>query len=136
MNAQIPARILLLGLLVLLLAAGCDPGYVRHNAATGERADSWDWLWTGVIAVIASVVGFLVGATMSRNGGIRLSFHRHRHHRRNAAGWNRIAQRIQDGTKQGLAEWRSAGHAEDADWGDLSRRIEERILKEMRDHHD
>jgi len=136
MNAQIPFRLLLLGLLALTLTAGCEPGSVRYNAATGERVDSWDWLWTGVIAVVAAAVGFLVGATMSRSDGFRLTHHRHRHRRRTEAGWNRIRQRIQAGTGRALAEWRRVEQTGDANWGDLTRRIEERIVEEMRDHHD
>jgi len=135
MNSRIPI-LLLFGLLALTVAAGCETSSVRYNAATGERVDSWDWLWTSVIAVTAFVVGFLAGATMSRDGGIRLTHHHHGHRRRSEAGWNRIRQRIQAGTSQGLAEWRSAGHTGDANWGDLSRRIEERIIEEMRSHHD
>jgi len=136
MNAQFSVRLLLLGLLVLTLTAGCGPGYVRYNAATGERTDSWDWLWTSVIAVVVFVVGFVVGATMSRNGGIRLTHHRHHHRRHTEAGWNRIRQHIQTGTDQALAEWRRVEQTGDANWGDLTRRIEERIVEEMRDHHD
>jgi hypothetical protein len=62
--------------------------------------------------------------------------HRHHHRRRTEAGWSRISERIQAGTSQGLAEWRSAENATDANWDDLSRRIEQRILEEMRKHHD
>jgi hypothetical protein len=90
--------------------------------------------WVILIAVLTFVVGFLVGATVSRNGGIRISTRRQ--HRRNAAGWNRVHQRVRDGTKQGLAEWRDTWRTEDPDWGDLSRRIEERILAEMHKHRD
>lgn len=137
MNAQIHVRFLLLGLLMAVLAAGCATGYVRYDTTTGAPIASGADIWHTVItAVIAFVVGFLVAATMSRNGGIRLSLHRHRHHPRNTAGWSRIRQRIQAGTSQGLAEWRSVEHTGDADWGDLSRRIEERILEEMHKHHD
>jgi len=137
MNAQIPVRFLLLALLALFLAAGCEPGYVRYNRVTGEPMGSGVDVWyTLITAVVAFVVGFLAAATMSRNGGIRLSLHRHRHHRRTEAGWNRVRQRIQDGTRQGLTEWRGTGQAGDPDWNDLSRRIEERILEEMRKHHD
>jgi predicted PurR-regulated permease PerM len=137
MNARIPVRFLLLALLAVFLAAGCEPGYVRYNRVTGEPTGSGVDVWYTVIAaVVTFVVGFFVAATMSRNGGIRLSLHRHRHHRRTEAGWNRIREHIQAGTSQGLAEWRSTGHAGDADWADLSRRIEERILEEMHKHHD
>ena len=132
MNARIPVLLLLLGLLILPLAAGC----AYNSAEPGGPADPSDWFWIGLIAVITFVVGFLVGATASRNGGIRVSRHSHRHRRRTDAGWNRIAQRVKDGTSQGLTEWRSAGSAEQSDWGELSRRIEERILEELRKHHD
>jgi hypothetical protein len=136
MNAQIPARLLVLGLLALLWAAGCAPADVRYGADTAAPADSSAWLWDGVIAVLAFVVGFLVAATMSRAGGVRLSSRRHRHRRRTEAGWDRVGQRIRAGTEQGLAEWRSAENIADPDWGRLSRRIEERIVEEMRKHHD
>ena len=134
MNSRIALRLLLFGLLVLPLAAGCAPE--PRYPAEGGSSSSGGWLWSALIGVLAFIIGFLVGATMSRNGGIRLGHHRHHRHRRTEAGWNRISLRIQDGTKQGLEEWRGAGHAEDADWGDLSRRIEERILEEMHKHHD
>ena len=136
MNAQIPVRLLLLGLLMLFLAAGCASVNASDNAEIAGSALSFDWSWSILIAVLSFVAGFLAGAVMSRSGGIQLTHHRHRHHRRNEAGWNRVRQRIQEGTRQGLAAWRSAEHTEDADWGDLSRRIEERILEEMRNHHD
>ena len=134
MNSRIAVRLLLLGLLVLLLAAGCAPE--PRYPAEGGSSSSGGWLWSVLIGVLAFIIGFLVGATMSRNGGIHLARHRHGHHRRTEAGWNRIAQRIKDGTSQGLTEWRGAGHAGDADWADLSRRIEERILEEMHKHND
>ena len=129
MNAQIPVRLLLLGVLVLL-AAGC--------AETGGQGKSSDGFWGTLLPILTLIVGFFVGAMVLRDGGIRLSSHshRHKHRRRTEAGWNRIRQRIQDGTKQGLAEWRGAGHTGEADWGDLSRRIEEHILEEMHKHHD
>jgi hypothetical protein len=137
MNAQIHVRFLLLGLFTAVLAAGCGTGYVRHDPTTGAPITSGADIWyTVVTAVVAFVAGFLVAATLSRNGGIRFGLHRHRHHRRNNAGWNRIRQRIQAGTSQGLAEWRGTQQTGDADWADLSRRIEERILDEMRKHHD
>ncbi len=137
MNAQTPFRFLLLGLLLAALATGCGTGYVRYDPETGARttfgADIW---YTIVTAVVAFVVGFIVAAAMARDGGVRLSLRRHRHHRRTAAGWNRVRQDIQAGTAQALAEWRSAGHSEDADWAGLSRRIEERIVEAMRKHQD
>jgi hypothetical protein len=136
MLARIRCRLLLFGLLILPLTAGCAANNARYNAETGGPADSWGGFWSILIAVLALIVGFLVGATVARNGGIRISTHRHHRHRRAQAGWDRIARHIQDGTKQGLAEWRSTGRAEEPDWGDLSRRIEERILEEMRKHHD
>jgi hypothetical protein len=77
-----------------------------------------------------------VAATMSRMGNFLRPSHRHHHRRRTEAGWSRISERIQAGTSQGLAEWRSAENATDANWDDLSRRIEQRILEEMRKHHD
>jgi hypothetical protein len=134
MNSRIAVRLLLFGLLALPLAAGCAPE-PRYPAEDGSSS-SGGWLWSILIGVITFIIGFLVGATLSRNGGIHLTHHRHGHHRRTEAGWNRIAQRIKDGTNQGLTEWRGAGRSEDADWDDLSRRIEERILEEMHKHHD
>jgi len=87
-------------------------------------------------AVVTFVVGFLVAAMISKEGGIRISTHRHRHHRRTQAGWDRIAKRVQDGTKFGLDDWRGAGHGADGDWDDLARRIQQRIFDEMRKYHD
>ena len=135
MNSRIAVRLLLFGLLFMPLAAGCASDNTRYPA-DGGSSGSGGWFWSALIGILAFIIGFLVGATMSRNGGIRLGHHRHHRHRRNEAGWNRISLRIQDGTRQGLEEWRGAGHAADADWGDLSRRIEERIVEEMLKHHD
>ncbi|MBM3330961.1 hypothetical protein FJY68_03805 [candidate division WOR-3 bacterium] len=131
MKARTPF-LLLLGLLVLPLAGGCGSG--RDPAAI--KGGPSDWFWTGLIAVISLAVGFLIGATMSRSGGLQLSHRRHRSRRRTESGWNRISQRIKDGTSQGLADWRNSGSSENPDWADLSRRIEERVIEEMRKHHD
>jgi hypothetical protein len=130
MNTRISA-LFLLGVPVLLLGGGCAS---RLDAPLAGGSD--DWFWPGLTAVICLSVGFLLGATMSRGGGLQLSQRRHRHRRRTESGWNRISQRIQDGTNQGLADWRSSGNAEHPDWDDLSRRIEGRIVEEMRKHHD
>lgn len=92
--------------------------------------------WPVLIAVLSFFAGFLAGATMSRSGGLQLSSRRPRHRRRTETGWKRITQRVKDGTSQGLAEWRSTGNTERPDWDNLSRRIEEQILNEMRKHHD
>jgi len=134
MLAQVLGRLVLFGGLILPLAVGCV-GSARYNAGAGEPADPWSGFWTILLAILVLIVGFLVGATATRNGGIRISTHRH-HHRRTQAGWNRIARDIQAGTKQGLADWRGAGHGEDGDWDDLNRSVEERILEEMRKHRD
>jgi hypothetical protein len=130
MNARIPV-LLLLGLFVLPLAAGCAAGI---NSV--DKGSPMDWFWTGFIAVTSLGVGFLIGATMTRSGSGQLSHRSHRHRRRTGIGWKRLGQRIQAGTRQGLDEWRSAGNAEQPDWGDLSRRIEERILDEMHKYND
>ena len=136
MSTLFPAR-LLLGLLVLLLTAGCATTGAPATAEPGGPDNPGAALWyTLVVAAVAFVVGFLVAATTALNGGIRITSHRHRHMRRTEAGWERVSRRIEAGTRRGLAEWRSAGHAEDPDWEDLSRRIEQRILDEMRKHHD
>ncbi len=136
MNPKLAVRLLLIGLLVLPLAAGCAADTSRNSAEPGRTPYVWGDFWGIVTAVLIFGMGLLVGATVLRRGGIRLSSPRHRHRRRTEVGWKRIRQRIQDGTKQGLAEWRSEGRPEDADWDDLSRRIEERILEGMRKHHD
>ncbi len=136
MFARIPGRLLPFGLLVL--SAGCQTEGARYNSETAGLTDS-SGFWTVLIAVLTFIVGFLVGATASRNGGIRIFSHRHHHHRRTQAGWDRLARHIQEGTKQGLSDWRSlghTGHAEDPDWSELSRTIEERVLEEMHKHHD
>jgi|WetSurMetagenome_2_1015567.scaffolds.fasta_scaffold94173_3 hypothetical protein len=135
MNAQVPVRFLPLGLLVLFLTVGFAPVNVAYGAEPGTVSSSAGG-WSVLIAVLSFVAGFLAGATMARSGGLRSSSHRHKHRRRTEAGWKRVQQRIQDGTKQGLADWRSTGRTEDADWSDLNRRIEERIIEEMRKHHD
>ena len=130
MNARIPV-LLLLGLFVLPLAAGCAAGI---NSV--DKGSPMDWFWTGFIAVTSLAVGFLIGATMSRSGSMQLNHRSHKHRRRTGIGWKRLGQRIQAGTRQGLDEWRSTGNAEQPDWGDLSRRIEERIIEEMRKYND
>ena len=134
MNAQVHVRPLLFGLLVLLLSAGCAVDGGRYNPETGGPANPWGGVWAVLTAVLTFVIGFLAGATMLWNGGFR---RRHRHHRhRSEAGWDRIALRIQDGIRQGLADCGGAARAHDADWTQLSRRIEERIIEEMRKHGD
>jgi hypothetical protein len=134
MNAQIPAR-LLLGLLVLLLAAGCATASAADNAETGGAANSGAGLWyTLITAVVAFVVGFLVAATMSLSGGFRLSTHRHRRRHRTEFDRNRGSQHIGAGIRQELAEWRCAEHNEVADWDELGRRIEDRIREDLRNH--
>lgn len=127
MSARIRVRLLPLVLLVLPLTTGC---------ATGGATNPEDWFWTIMTAVVTFIVGFLVAAMMSKEGGIRISTHRHRHHRRTQAGWDRMAKHVGDGTTQGLADWRGAGHGADGDWDDLTRRIQERIFEEMRKYHD
>jgi hypothetical protein len=134
MNAKAPARFFPLGLLVLLLAAAFAPGSVAYGQTGGGVNPAGGW--PVLIAVLSFFAGFLAGATMSRSGGLQLSSRRHKHRRRTETGWKRLTQRVKDGTSQGLAEWRSTGNAEQPDWGDLSRRIEERILDELRKHHD
>ena len=135
MSARFSAR--LFGFLLLLLAAGCSTASAADPADTGAPANSGTDLWyTLITAVIGFVVGFLVAGAMSRMGNFRRSAHRHHHRRRTDAGWDRISERIQAGTSQGLAEWRSAEHAGNTDWDDLSRRVKQRILEEMRKHQD
>gem|GEM_PF-1370921 len=166
MSARFPAR--LLGLLVLLLAAGCSTASDADPVDTGAPANSGADLWYTLIAVVVGLaLGFLVAATlgyfrrsshrhhhrhrteagwkriseriaatMSRMGNFLRPSRRHHHRRRTEAGWKRISERIQTGTSQGLAEWRSAEHEGNTDWDDLSRRIEQHILEEMRKHHD
>jgi hypothetical protein len=135
-NARIPARLLLLGLLALLLAAGSASAGVRFHMDSDKPTSPPAWVWDGIIGILSFVVGFIVAATIARSGGIRLVSRRHGHRRRTEAGWNRIGRRIRAGTEQGLTEWRSAGNANDPDWDDLSRRIEEHIFDEMRRNHD
>lgn len=139
MFAQLPGRLLPFGLLVLPLVASGQTDSARFRAESVVPADPLGWLWTALIAGLTLIIGFLVGATLSRNGGIRISTHRHHRQHRNQAGWDRLARHIQEGTNQGLTEWRSAGHtghAEDPDWNELSHTIEERILEELHKHHD
>lgn len=174
MSAQFSAR-LLLGLLVLLLAAGYATASAADPADVGQPIDpeaqptntGADLLYTLITAVVGLVLGFLiaatmgtfrrsphrhhhrhrtetgwnriserVAATMSRMGTFLRSSRRHHHRHRTEAGWNRISERIQAGTSQGLAEWRSAENPKDANWDDLSRRIRQHILEEMRKHPD
>jgi len=136
MNAKLPVRLLLVGLLALSLTTACAADTTRYNAEPARTPDVWGGFWGILTAVLIFGMGILVGATLLRKGSIRLSSHRGRHRRRTEAGWKRVRQHIQEGTKQGLAEWRSTGRAEEPDWGDLSRRIEERIFEEMRKHPD
>ncbi len=138
MSIRILGRLLLPGLLVLPAVTGCQTAATRYGSDSAVAADQSGWFWIVVIAVLTLIVGFLVGATVSRSGGIRLFAHRH-HHRRTKAGWDRLAGHVREGTRQGLTEWRSLGHSgheEDPDWNELSRAIEERILEELHRHPD
>jgi hypothetical protein len=135
-NARIPARLLLLGLLALFLTAGTASAGVRFHVDSDRPSNPPVWVWDVLIAVVAFVAGFLVAATIARSGGIRLTSRRHGHRRRTEAGWNRISRRIRAGTEQGLTEWRGTERVGDADWGNLSRKIEECILDEMRNNQD
>jgi hypothetical protein len=152
MNARIPARILLLGLLVLLLAAGCAPGNVRYSAETGKPANFWAGLWHGLIIVVTFVVslftkdvgiyethnvgwgynlGFILGCCMSL-GGVARGTHRRR--RRHEPDWDRVGRHIGDSVKDGLASWRAQERPaeSDQDWDELGRKIEQRIREEMK----
>jgi hypothetical protein len=125
-NAQTPARLLLLGLLVLFLAAGCAPGY---NSRTGEPMSSRSELWSTVlIGVVAFVVGFLTAATMSVGGGLRRSHH-HRHHTH--VDWDRVSNDAAAVIRKELAEWRSAEHKEAANWDEFGHRLEDRLREEL-----
>ena len=68
MLARMLGRLLSVGRLILPLAAGCASSNARYNAETAGPADSWGGFWSILIAVLALVVGFLVGATITRNG--------------------------------------------------------------------
>jgi hypothetical protein len=152
-NAQIPARILLLGLLVLLLAAGCAPGNVRYSTETGKPANFWAGLWHGLIIIVTFVVslftkdvgvyepnnvgwgynlGFLLGCMISLGGGIRSTTHRRR--RWHERDWDRVGRHIGDSVKEGLASWRTQERPaeSDQDWDELGRKIEQRIREEMK----
>ena len=136
MNAQISARLLFLGLLVLFLAAGCAPSKARYNAGTGESVNSGAELWsTLLIAVVAFVVGFVVAATMSAGGGFRHS-HRHRHRHDTEVDWDQVSRDAAAGIRQELAEWRCAEHKEAADWDELGRRIEDRVREELKSNRE
>jgi len=126
--------ILLLGLLVLSLTAGCATNNARYTGEGGGPVNSWSGFWNILLPVLTFVVGFIGGAMMVRGDGVQLRHHHHR--RRTEAGWHRISQHISDGTQRGLAEWRSAGQTSEPDWDDLGRRIEENITAELRKHHD
>lgn len=157
MNVQIPARILLLGLLVLLLAAGCAPGNVRYSTETGKPANFWAGLWHGLIIVVTFVVslftkdvriyepnnvgwgynlGFILGCCISLGGGARSV--RHRRRRWHDADWDRVGRHVGDSVKEGLASWRTQERPaeSDRDWDELGRKIEERIREEMRKNRD
>jgi hypothetical protein len=153
MNAQIPARILLLGLLVLLLAAGCAPGNARYGVDSGRPANFWAGLWHGLIIIVTFVVslftsdvgvyepnnvgwgynlGFLIGCMISLGGGARSV--RHRHMRQREPDWDQVGRHIGDSVKDGLASWRTQERPaeSDQDWDELGRKIEERIREEMK----
>ena len=158
MNAQIPARVLLLGLLLLLLAAGCAPGNARYSVETGRPANFWAGLWHGLIVVVTFIVslftrdvgiyeshnvgwaynlGFILGCCISLGGAARSAVHRRHKHRREP-DWDQVGRQIGDSVKEGLSSWRQQERTSEseADWDELGRKIEERIREEMKKARD
>jgi hypothetical protein len=152
MNAQIPARILLLGLLVLLLAAGCAPGNVRYSAETGKPANFWAGLWHGLIIIVTFIVslftkdvgvyepnnvgwgynlGFLLGCMISLGGGARSATRRHKH--RHEPDWDKVGDQLAAKVR---AQFDDEMKREEPDWDEFSRQVEARIREEMKKNRD
>ncbi len=149
-------KILLVGLLLVLLAASCAPGNVRYSAETGKPANFWAGLWHGLIIIVTFVVslftkdvgvyephnvgwgynlGFLLGCMMSLGGAARSA---RRRRRRYEHDWDRVGRHVGESVKEGLASWRTQERPaeSDRDWDELGRKIEERIREEMKKHRD
>ena len=146
MNAQIPARILLLGLLVLLLVAGCAPGNVRYSQETGRPANFWAGLWHGMIIVITFIVslftkdvgvyeannvgwaynlGFIFGCCISLGSGARSLTHRKARKR----DWDEVGDKIAAKVR---AQFDDEMKREEPDWDEFSRQVETRIRDEFK----
>ena len=142
-------KTLFIGLLVLILLAGCAPGNARYSQETGRPANFWAGLWHGLIIVITFIVslftsdvgvyesnnvgwgynlGFLLGCCIALGSGARSSCRRKK---RKETDWDKVGREIGDSIKEGLASWRKE-KATDSDWDELGRKIEERIREEMR----
>ena len=146
MNAQIPARILLLGLLVLLLAAGCAPGNARYSIDTGRPANFWAGLWHGLIIIVTFIVslftsdvriyevnnvgwaynlGFILGCCMSLGAGARSATHRKARKR----DWDEVGDQIAAKVR---AQFDDEMKREEPDWDEFSRQVETRIRDEFK----
>ncbi len=143
-------KTLFIGLLVLILLAGCAPGNARYSQETGRPANFWAGLWHGLIIVITFIVslftsdvgvyesnnvgwgynlGFLLGCCIALGSGARSSCRRKK---RKETDWDKVGREVGDSIKEGLASWRKEERATDSDWDELGRKIEERIREEMR----
>ena len=129
-KAQIPARLLLFGLLALFLTASGAPKNVHYEKSfPGRWEDSRSDFWSVVlVGGVAFVVGFLAAATMSVGGGLPRA-HRHRHH--TAVDWDRVSRDAVAVIRKELAEWRGAEHKGAADWDEFGRRLEDRLREEL-----
>jgi hypothetical protein len=143
-------KTILIGLLVLILLAGCAPGNARYSQETGRPANFWAGLWHGFIIVITFIVslftkdvgvyepnnvgwgynlGFILGCCVSLGGAARGTIHKKK---RRETDWDKVGRQVGDSIKEGLASWRKEERATDSDWDELGRKIEERIREEMR----
>jgi len=147
------SKILLAGLLVLALVAGCAPGNVRYSQETGRPANFWAGLWHGLIIIVTFIVslftrdvgvyeannvgwaynlGFILGCCVSLGGGARGVVHRKKHRRE--PDWDKVGRQVGDSIRDSVASWRKQERPaeSDQDWDELGRKIEERIREEMR----
>jgi hypothetical protein len=128
-KVKIPARLLLLGLLVLFLTATGAPRNVRYNKTLPGRAYSSgsDLGPVILVGVVAFIVGFLAAATMSVGGVGPRRRHRHRHH----TDWDRVSRDAVAVMRKELAEWRRAEPKEAPDWDEFGHRLEDRLREEL-----
>jgi hypothetical protein len=147
-------KTLFIGLLVLILVAGCAPGNARYSQETGRPANFWAGLWHGIIIVVTFIVslftkdvgvyepnnvgwaynlGFILGCCVSLGGAARGAVHKKK---RRETDWDKVGRQIGDSIKEGLVSWRKEERATDSDWDELGRKIEERVREEMKKARD
>jgi hypothetical protein len=139
-------KILLAGLLLLILVAGCAPGNARYSQETGRPANFWAGLWHGLIIIITFIVslftsdvriyesnnvgwaynlGLILGCCMSLGAGARSV----RHRKAKKRDWDEVGDKIAAKVR---AQFADEMKREEPDWDEFSRQVETRIRDEFK----